>query len=95
MVSCIIIIIILQWTKLNKIKLYLKKFVQYKNGEILLPAIFTQIDVMIPDELADKLKEVLTQCHGQVEPIEEQCQKAFQFGKCLYMADSEVNSQML
>nr|QDJ95952.1 odorant-binding protein 9 [Encarsia formosa] len=61
-----------------------------KNGEILLTAIFTQVDLMIPDELTDKLKEVLTQCHGQVEPIEQQCEKAFEFAKCLYMADSEL-----
>ncbi|OXU19762.1 hypothetical protein TSAR_009702 [Trichomalopsis sarcophagae] len=61
-----------------------------KNGEILLPSIMQQIDIMMPDEYVETMKEICTNCYEMSLKVDDGCEKAYVFVKCYYNTNSEL-----
>ncbi|XP_053677353.1 general odorant-binding protein lush-like [Anopheles nili] len=61
-----------------------------KKGEINVPKMLTQMDVMMPPDIKEKAKEAIQACRDVQAQYKDTCDKTFYSTKCLAEYDGEV-----
>nr|QGW50314.1 odorant-binding protein 19 [Chouioia cunea]QGW50318.1 odorant-binding protein 23 [Chouioia cunea] len=66
-----------------------------KNDDISLKAVFSQIDLMVPDEYVAQMKEIVEKCLEMANSkATDLCDKTWLLSKCFYEADSSVRIEL-